>query len=146
MLPFFAINFHLKINLKRNARQCRTVPNYIRKSRYLSRTVGIEPLVSKTENPKFITSRRPTSTAGKFDKVQNLQDFFIVDKKKEFDVLTAFITKCHHIFNCLHRRQDHETDVVDPKTKFFPLYCVLTLTSSDIRLLVKKINYHTPVS
>ena len=82
MLPFFAVNFHLKINLKRNARQCRTVPNYIRKSRYLPRTVGIEPLVSKTENPKFMTSRRPTSTPGKFDKVQNLQNFIIVDKKR----------------------------------------------------------------
>lgn len=36
---------------------------------YVNLDICHEPLVSKTENPKFITSRRPTSTPGKFDKV-----------------------------------------------------------------------------
>lgn len=36
---------------------------------YVNLDICHEPLVSKTENPKFITSHRPINTPGKFDKV-----------------------------------------------------------------------------
>lgn len=76
---------------------------------YVNLDICHEPLVSNRwyQKPKIPSSLPVVARQALLEnliKFRICKIFLLLIKKKEFDVLTAFITKCHHIFNCLHRR------------------------------------------